>query len=335
MSASWPYPAQQTPKPEENQRHTAFCAFIKGDSLGRYSKKALQYRVYVLKLHTYTDYGQNPVGIKEQVIKSCRYLLLPVVRFVLRHGVTVSEFTELTKEAYVQVAREDHGIDGRPTNNARVAMLTGLSRREVAKVRDRLIDGDLMAEDSQGNRISQVLTGWHVDSEFTDADGQPKVLAATGPTGSLSSLLKRYAGDLPHGAIRKEMQQRDLIEEQKDGSFRVMKRDYVFSELDPESVNRLGVVLHDHAATLAHNYDEDRLTTPRFEAMADNAFIKPSTYKAFHKLVEERGLSFLEEMDGWLSENDTETSTDSNARTVRLGVGVYLIYDESEQGSVS
>jgi len=275
------------------------------------------------------------VGIKEHVIKSCRYLLLPVVRFVLRHGVTIAEFEELTKDAYVQVARQDYGIEGRPTNNARVAMLTGLSRREVAKVRDRLLDGGLSGEQTQGNRISQILTGWHVDSEFTDANGQPKVLSATGPTGSLPSLLKRYAGDLPHGAIRKEMQQRSLIEEQNDGSFRVLKRDYVFSDLDPESVSRLGVALHDHGATLEHNLNEERLATSRFEAIADNACVKPSTYKAFQKLVEERGLSFLEEMDGWLSENEIETSTDSNARSVRLGVGVYLIYDESEQGSVS
>ena len=268
------------------------------------------------------------MGIKEHVINSCRYLLLPVVRFVLRHGVTITEFAELTKDAYVKVARQDYGIDGRPTNNARVAMLTGLSRREVAKIRDRLLEGGLLSDDSQGNRISQILTGWYVDTEFTDENGQPKVLPATGPKGSLSSLLKRYAGDLPHGAIRKEMEKRALIEEQTDGSFRVLKRDYVFSDLDPEIVNRMGVALHDHATTLEHNLNEDRLAAPRFEAIADNASIKPSTYTAFHKLVEERGLSFLEEMDGWLSEN--ETSTDSAARTVRLGVGVYLIYDESE-----
>jgi hypothetical protein len=275
------------------------------------------------------------VGIKEHIIKSCRYLLLPVVRFVMRHGVTVAEFEELTKDAFVKVARQDYGIDGRPTNNARVAMLTGISRREVAKVRDRLLEGGLLADDSHGNRISQILTGWHVDAEFTDETGRPKVLPATGPKGSLTSLLKRYAGDLPHGAIRKEMQQRDLIEEQSEGSFRVLKRDYVFSNLDPESVNQLGVALHDHATTLEHNLDNDRQTPPRFERMADNAAIKPSTYKAFQKLVEERGLSFLEEMDGWLSDNELESSPDSAARTVRLGVGVYLIYDESEQGSVS
>jgi len=275
------------------------------------------------------------VGIKEHVIKSCRYLLQPVVRFVLRQGVTVAEFEELAKDAYVQVARQDYGIDGRPTNNARVAMLTGLSRREVAKVRDRLLEGGLLTEGSQGNRISQILTGWHVDAEFTDENGQPKVLPATGPKGSLLSLLKRYAGDLPHGAIRKEMQQRALIEEQSDGGFRVMRRDSVFSGLDPESVNQLGLALHDHATTLEHNLDEAKQATPRFERMADNTSINPSAYKAFQKLVEERGLSFLEEMDGWLSENELETSTDSAARTVRLGVGVYLIYDESEQGLVS
>ena len=63
--------------------------------------------------------------IKENVIKSCRYLLLPVVRFLLRHGVTWSEFRDLSKDAYVHVARSDYGIQGRPTNNARTAILTG------------------------------------------------------------------------------------------------------------------------------------------------------------------------------------------------------------------
>jgi len=274
------------------------------------------------------------VDIKEHVIKSCRYLLLPVVRFLLRHGVTWSEFSDLSKDAYVFVARSDYGIQGRPTNNARTAMLTGLSRREVARVRDRLLQGGVIAEENQGNRISQILTGWHVDSEFTGENGRPKVLPATGPTGSLPSLLKRYAGDLPHGAILKEMQKRELIEELNDGGYRVLRRDYVYSEIDPEVVTRLGIALHDHAATLEHNLNENRLSAPRFEALADNACIKPSTYKAFRTLVEERGLSFLEEMDAWLSGNEVETEKDTNARTVRLGVGVYFIHDESDEGLI-
>ena len=275
---------------------------------------------------------RQPVEFKEHVIQSCRYLLLPVIRFLLKHGVTWSEFGEISKEAYVQVARDDYGIQGRPTNNSRVAMMTGLARREVARVRDHLLEGEQDVERQQGNQISRILTGWHVDTEFTGDDGRPKDLPATGTTGSLSSLLKSYAGDLPHGAIRKEMQQRGLIEELSSGEFRVLKRDYVYSELDPEIVRRMGVALHDHAATLEHNLNEDRDSAPRFEAIADNAQLTPRAFRTFQKLVESQGLAFLEEMDGWLANHEIDNTPDTDTRPIRLGVGVYLIYDEFQQG---
>ncbi len=258
--------------------------------------------------------------------------MLPVIRFLLKHGVTWDEFSELSKDAYVTVAREDHGIQGRPTNNSRVAMLTGLSRREVARIRDRLLEGDDSTGSLQGNRISQILSGWHTDGEFIDDRGQPRDLPATGPNGSMSRLLKRYAGDLPHGAIRKEMQQRELIEELRNGEFRVLKRDYVYSNLDPEIIHRMSLALHDHATTLEHNLDEERPSVPRFEGMADNVRVSPKALQAFQDLVDTRGFAFLEEVDAWLSRNEIDETRDANARTVRLGVGVYFIYDESEQG---
>jgi hypothetical protein len=173
-----------------------------------------------------------------------------------------------------------------------------------------------------------------VDDEFTDDNGQPKDLPSTGPSGSLTVLLKRYAGDLPHGAIRKEMQQRGLIEELDNGHLRVLKRDFVYSELDPEIVRQLGIALHDHATTLEHNLDSNRPSARRFEAIANNERITPRAVNAFQKLVESRGLSFLEDIDLWLTEHEIETMEDNESETVRLGVGVYLIYDESEQGRV-
>lgn len=273
--------------------------------------------------------------VNEHVISSCRHLLRPIIRFLLKHGVTQAEFNELSKEAYVDVARQDYGIQGRPTNNSRVAMLTGLSRREVARVRDRLIEGETSPASTQGNQISRVLTGWHLDDEFTDEQGRPKDLPATGPTGSLSRLLKVYAGDLPHGAILKEMRRRELIEELSSGEFRVLKRDYVHTELDGELIQRMGINLHDHAATLEHNLNEDRMSVPRFEAIADSGKVTATAFLAFQKQLETRGLAFLEEMDAWLADHEIEKNEDANARTVRLGVGVYLIYDESEQGLVT
>ena len=238
------------------------------------------------------------------------------------------EFSELSKDIYVDVARQEYGIQGRPTNNSRVAMMTGLSRREVAHVRDRLLDEHDSLMQRRGNRISQILTGWHVDEEFTDDKGQPKDLPVTGPSVSLSNLLKRYAGDLPHSAIKQEMLQLGLIEEMESGHLKVLKRDCVYTTLDPDMVRQMSVALHDHAETLDHNLNSARKTPARFERLADNARVSARSAKTFMKLVEERGLDFLNEMDAWLSRHEIDESKSTSSREVRLGVGVYLIHDE-------
>jgi hypothetical protein len=46
------------------------------------------------------------------------------------------------------------------------------------------------------------------------------------------------------------------------------------------------------------------------------------------KLVEKRGMDFLNEMDGWLSAHETDENKTSSGREIRLGVGIYLIHDD-------
>jgi len=265
---------------------------------------------------------------KNQLFVACRHFMRPIVGFLIRNGVTWDEFSEIAKDTYVEIAREEYGIQGRPTNNARVAVITGLSRREVARVRDRILDGEENPSQRKGNRISQILTAWHIDEEFMDQHGQPKDLPATGPSGSLSSLLKRYAGDLPHGAIKKELLQLGLIKEMESGHLKVLKRDYVYTRLDPDIVRQMSVALHDHASTLDHNLNSARKTPARFERLADNAHISARSAKTFMKLVEDRGMDFLNEMDTWLSRHEVDESKNTSSREVRLGVGIYLIHDE-------
>ena len=259
--------------------------------------------------------------LQDIVIDSCRHLLRPIVRFLLRQGVQWKEFAELAKEVYVDTARAEYGIEGRPTNNSRVAMLTGLSRREVGRVRDVLLDVAAHDQERQGSRLARILTGWHTDTDFLAADHTPKDLDAE----AFENLLNRYAGDLPHTAIRKEMLTHGLIRELDSAELRVLERDFVYSSLNPEIVRQMGIVLHDHAATLDHNLNEDRVSTPRFEGIADNAAIPATSVDEFEKFVEERGMAFLEAIDTWLSEHQTN---EHDAKTVRLGAGAYLIRND-------
>lgn len=259
--------------------------------------------------------------MQDIVKQSCRHFLRPIVRFLLRQGILWQDFAELAKETYVEIARAEYGIDGRPTNNSRVAMLTGLSRREVARVRDVLLEIVPQDEERSGNRMARILTGWYTDPEFTTPDGVPKDLSPV----RFEILLKCYAGDLPHTAVRKEMLKHGLVEELNGGHLRVLHRDFIYSSLDPDIIRQMGIALHDHATTLDHNLNEERPGEPRFERLADNARIPADAVDEFHGFVEARGLEFLKDIDTWLSDHQSENA---DAKTVRLGAGAYLIQNE-------
>lgn len=263
--------------------------------------------------------------LQDHVIHSCRRFLRPIIRFLLRQGVLWSVFSELAKEVFVDIAREEHGIDGRPTNNSRVAMLTGLSRREVGRVRDVLLKEASNDYEREGNRMARILTAWYTDPEFVGSDGMPKDL----PAGEFSSLLNGFAGDLPHTAVKKEMFTHGLVEQQANGDLRVLQRDYVYSSLDPEIIRQMGVALHDHAATLDHNLNPERGGLTRFERLADNASIPHDKVDAFNAFVEERGLKFLQDVDAWLSKHELEDQGAGTGKNVRLGAGAYLIHDDT------
>lgn len=266
--------------------------------------------------------------IRSTLFRACRHLLTPLIRVLLRSGIHWSEFAELCKEVYVAVARDEYGLGGRPTNTARVAMITGLSRREAARVRS-VIEGRDEPSLPPEDRISRVLTGWHLDPDFLDERGEPRVLEDSG-SASVGGLFKRYAGDVPHGALLKELIQLGLVERTPTNAYRVKARDYVRSAQDPDIVRQMGVALHDHGTTLAHNVDNERTGPARFEGMATNMAVASEHVEAFHELVAERGQALLEEIDEWLSQHETKHAP--QATSPRLGVGVYLIHDDTEKG---
>jgi len=267
---------------------------------------------------------------KTPLLNACRHLLVPIIRLLQRSGVTWAEFADLSKEVFVDVACRDYGLQGRPTNSSRVAMITGLSRREVARVR-KILTGLEPAKASPGSSIAQILSGWHLDPEFLEADGQPARLPAEGDHKSFQALLKKYAGDTPHSALTKELLKLALVVESRPGTYEVRANEYIRSPLDPDMLRQASVALHDHGTTLVHNVDAERQTPPRFEGMASNPLVASRHVKAFYEYLDERGQAFLEDIDAWLAKHQEQETTSRKSKGVRLGAGVYLIHDDDKR----
>jgi Family of unknown function (DUF6502) len=269
-------------------------------------------------------------GLRPALLASVRLLLRPIVRLLLRGGVPFREFTELAKQSYVDVATREFGLRGRPTNASRVAILTGISRRDVARLREAIPDPTDVSP-AYMTPGARVLAAWHRDSAYWDAAAGPRQLQGEGPAPSFQALAKAYAPDLPHTALLKELKSAGAVIESAEGLLRAVMRNYIPQPLDPNQIRLWGSILHDLGATLTHNLTRVRNVTPRFERRAINLRVRRGAVQEFRSFLENEGQRFLERVDDWLARHQG-SDTDIDAELTKLGAGVYHI-EEPADGS--
>lgn len=265
---------------------------------------------------------------KEQTLRFLGAVLAPVIRLMLRAGVTWKEFAELAKAIFVDVATADFGIRGRPTNTSRVAILTGLDRREVCRLRKTAPQTPAKGYQS---KASQILSAWHHEPDFVDRAGRPLALALDGEGITFTELMRRYAPALPVVAMMKELKNAAAIEELADGRLRVLKRAYVPRGVSAERLRLWSSVLADIANTIEHNFGRDDATPARFERRAVNLRVDRNALPEFRRLLETEGQALLERFDDWLAAHQVADAAPDDG--IRLGVGIYHIEDRIERRS--
>src|SRR5262249_21857993 len=159
------------------------------------------------------------------------------------------EFAEVAKTAYVEVATNQFGKRGRPTNVSRTAVLTGLARREVRVQRERIGKGP-EAPTAYVTKASLVLSAWHLEPEFLDASGKPALLRLEGEGASFSSLLRRCgASDVRPSTLLKELRSAGAVRVTDKGLLEPLQRMYIPHKMDEELIRLWGTVLADVAGT--------------------------------------------------------------------------------------
>lgn len=250
-------------------------------------------------------------------------LARPIVLLLIKNGVMYQTFARWSKRTYVDVAEQNFGKRGRPTNQSRIALLTGLDRKDIRRVLDeRKTESDAPDARPASDRLGRVLGGWYQDARFA-TDGEPHALEVEG---EFSELCRDYGGDVPNSTILKELEQGGAVRRLLDNRVLPKSRYYMPASSDPEAVKRAAEVYRDLGQALLHNLYRYAETPPRFEGRASNPRIATRHVEEFRALIDSRGQAFLEEIDNWLHEKESQTN--ENEPTVRLGIGLYAITDD-------
>ncbi len=249
--------------------------------------------------------------------------MLPVSRLLLRAGISYNDFDSLVRRAFVQTAGDEFGIRGRPTNSSRIAAMTGIPRKEVSKIRgERPVDVNRIR--SELTPLGDVLHHWHTDAEYVNHQGLPLVLQLEGDCPSFSDLVRKYAGDLPVGAIKVELIRTGAVRIDADNALHVLKRVAVPDAIDDRLVTALSFSLSCLASTVAHNSNPDRRTSSRIERFVQSDQLSERTKKKLRRFAQRRMESFTEEIDDVFS----TVSRDESACEGRVGVGIYYYEDD-------
>ena len=269
---------------------------------------------------------------KSQFISACRLLLRPVVRMLLKAGITWREFADVSKLVYVDVATREFGIRGRPTNMARVALMTGIHRAEVSRLRHEH-EQSAVPVPTYLSAAQRVLSAWHQASDYVDQAGNPRPIPIEGEAPSFTELCAQYGGDMPATALQRELRRVGAIGEMPYGYLTPLMRTYIQATMDPEKVLRAGSVLEDLGNTVAFDLAPPTHARLRFERRAENDRIDPRDVPDFQAFLEKAGMAFLEQVDAWLSAHEVPESTAKDRPLIRLGAGLFHIEDLPRRGA--
>jgi hypothetical protein len=251
-------------------------------------------------------------------------ILRPLVRVLLRNGFSYGTFADLAKGVFVEVAEKDFAIPARKQTISRVAVLTGLTRKEVVRQQALEAPGDAVVE-RRYNRAARVVAGWVRD--HAAAGGAPAVLPMEG-AGSFLELVRRYSGDMPPRAVLDELVRVGAVTVGEDLQVRLLERAYVPQDGAEDKLHILGSDVALLIATIDHNLHHGN-DDPRFQRKVAYDNLPQEALPEFRALSRRKSQELIEEMDLWLAQHDRDINPDAGGSgRKQAGIGIYYFEDD-------
>jgi hypothetical protein len=268
-------------------------------------------------------------NVKEHLRLALRMMLKPVVKLLVSQGVTHGDFSEAAKDVYVDVAISEFDKSSK-INQSRIAILTGLTRKEVKNVIDRAMRAEPLNKDY--SRPSRVLAGWHSDPKYIGPYGVPLELPYESPVEEVPSfvgLVRTYSGDMAPKQMLMELIRIGAVVELENSMFKAVRREFVPDALSPELLERLGKVGRYFFSTVAANIEKKDVDAGYFDRRVfAEVGLAPESIIEFDGLIKNRGQEFLEELDNWFVSREKTDKSNPERKHTGLIMVHYVVEDD-------
>ncbi|MBX2848391.1 MAG: hypothetical protein KTR16_08725 [Acidiferrobacterales bacterium] len=263
---------------------------------------------------------------KQLISKALNKVLTPLVRLIMRQGITFPELSEWLKQAYVKEAQKALEEQGEKVTLSRISLASGVHRKDVK----RLLEA---SPEPQANKIekvsltSRLISLWVGDSTFLDEQGEPLTLPRTGKP-SFESLVQSISSDIRPRAILDDLMQRGIVKGNEQGYQLVLEALFPSDDLATK-LAFFGRNTADHIAACEHNL---RGKTPPFpERSVFYNQLSASSVAQLRSLADKESKALLVLLNQRAQELAKQDDLDSHKVSHRFLLGTYYYQAEDTQ----
>jgi hypothetical protein len=272
--------------------------------------------------------------IQDAALSALESILRPIVKLMLQSGISYSEFSSVAKSVFIQVATDDNKKRNRPANFSQVSAITGISRKEISRIRKGAGEGR-WTPSMETSPVNTILHEWHFDRDFSDGAGNARALPFEGAN-SFSTLVSRYAGDIPAGAMRSTLQKAGLLSQNSDEQLVVSQPFFYSRQFDEDLIRELAFSMSNLGSTIVHNAmlhqkaelsHEKKTELSRLERGVWSEHLDEKGVARFKTWVELAAPRFLEEANRLVGEAEVPRIERGRKPPRAVGVGIFY-YEE-------
>ncbi|MEM9601302.1 MAG: DUF6502 family protein [Pseudomonadota bacterium] len=253
----------------------------------------------------------------DALLTALQKLLRPLVRLLLRNGISLSDFTEIAREVYVKVAHDEFRMPGRKQSLSHVAVLTGVHRREVKKILNQAPLDE--SYPFKHNRAARVINAWRTDPQYSRFNKPLPLDVKT----DFATLVSLHGGDVTPRTILQELERVGAVY-QKNNTVSLMVDAYTPTSGSRELLEVFGDSAADLLATMEHNLvcptDQRRL---QLSVVHNN--LPDDVLDDIEVVSQDRALVFLNALNEFMATQDRDSNPNiKGTGRNRAGVGVYF-----------
>jgi hypothetical protein len=255
-------------------------------------------------------------------------VLQPLARLMIDQGVQLAQVSEMLKSVLVKESVARYGFNEREVSDTRVALLTGVHRKDVKRLR--------AAQQAQSSRAKQVISvpaaviaRWISEPRFLNIDQSPRTLAKSPKSGTLGepdfpTLVAEISRDVSSRAVLDELLRLGAVEMRPQGQVALVDQAFVPQGSPAEQLDFLGASVGDHLSAAVHNVNPKRSSAAMLDQSAFSHELSAAQVAALHQHARQLWASVLQKFlsAATLAEQRSQTAVEHSHR-VRLGVYFY------------